>query len=472
MHVGSFKSFSRTTTHKPSVRRLLLAWLLGSFVVTWLMVIAFTYYLSTNKIERFFDEDMLDFGQAALNILSVATRDERLGRSADVTQQTIEASREAIKGLPLLHRGGVLAYTLWQNGEAVLSSANMPEGFTHAPDGFSSLKTANAQWRVLNMQQGEMNVWVGENISYRRHTINTLLIYALFPLLPAFPLLALMIWFSVSRGLSPLQAMQEEVHKRSDRNLEPIALARVPVEVHGLVGELNLLLERLRNALEAERRLTGDAAHEIRTPLAALRTHVQVVLRSTDPQFQAHGLQQINRSVTRITTLMEQILLLARLDSDALIEEFYPVDLSTVAEAVEVDLAVQAFDKRISLSLDQTPVRIIGIEVWLKILLRNLVSNAIRYTPAGGHVSVRVEHHDPYAVVSVMDDGPGITAEEEKVIFKRFYRGTAASGDGQGSGLGLPIVKRIIEVHKGTIVLSQGLRGRGLGVTVTLPKRI
>ncbi|MCU1719014.1 sensor histidine kinase [Pseudomonas sp. 5P_3.1_Bac2] len=447
-------------------------WLLGSFIVTWLMVIAFTYYLSTSKIERLFDEDMLDFGQAALNILAVTTSDERLGLDAGAMQQGIEASREAIKGLPLLHRGGVLAYALWYKGEPVLSSPNLPKNFTTAQDGFSSLKTTNADWRVLNMHQGDVQVWVGANISYRRQTMNLLLINLLFPLLPAFPLLALMIWFSVSRGLSPLQAVQAEVHKRSDRNLEPIALTRVPVEIHGLVGELNLLLERLRNTLEAERRLTGDAAHEIRTPLAALRTHVQVVLRSTDPQFQAHGLQQINRSVTRITTLMEQILLLARLDSDALIEEFYPVDLSAVAESVESDLLVQAFEKRITLSLEQTPVRIIGIELWLKILLRNLIANAIRYTPAGGHVSVRIEQHEQHALISVMDDGPGITAQEQKVIFKRFYRGTAASGDGQGSGLGLPIVKRIIEVHKGTILLSQGLQGRGLGVTVSLPKRI
>lgn len=457
---------------RPSVRRLLLMWLLGSFIVTWLMAVVLTYYLSLMKVEKFFDEDMLDFGDAALNILNIAVASQDLGGPGATMTQSIENSREAIKGLPLVHRDGVLAYTVWFRGEPVLSSAKTPSGFTAAENGFSTIESADANWRVLKLAEGDVQVWVGENISYRRRAINSLVSYSLFPLLPAFVLLATMIWFSVSRGLSPLQALQAEVHKRSGRNLEPIALTKVPLEVHGLVSELNFLLERLRSALEAERRLTGDAAHEIRTPLAALRTHVQVMLRSTDAQFQAHGMQQVNRSVTRITTLMEQILLLARLDSDALIEECYPIDLSSVAEAVVSELSLPAFDKGISLSLEQAPATIIGIELWLKILLRNLIGNAIRYTPQGGHIRVRIEDHPQHAVISVQDDGPGITAQEEGVIFKRFYRGSAASSDGQGSGLGLPIVKRIVEVHRGTIMLAQGLHERGLGVSVSLPKRL
>ena len=270
------------------------------------------------------------------------------------------------------------------------------------------------------------------------------------------------------QGLAPLRGLIEQVHQRSARSLHPLALSRAPVEVHSLVNELNLLLERLNLAMEAERRLTSDAAHEIRTPLASLRTHAQVALRSSDPAAHAHGLQQVSRSVERISALMEQILLLARLDAEELHEIFAPVDLRLLAEDTIADLAPQAIDKRIELTLDSQDATLRGVAAWLGLMLTNLVGNALRYTPEGGRVAVSLENNGDRLTLWVRDDGPGVAPAEQAAIFTRFYRSPSVASS-NGSGLGLPIVKRIVEIHRGRISLHEGLDGAGLGVCVELP---
>ena len=145
------------------------------------------------------------------------------------------------------------------------------------------MEAQGTHWRVLQLNIDGFQIWISETLIYRQHTMNLLLFYSLFPLLLALPLLGGLVWFGVARGLAPLREVQAEVQQRSARHLQPIAVEAVPLEIRGLIDELNLLLERLRTALEAERRLTSDAAHEIRTPLASLRTHAQVALRSEDP---------------------------------------------------------------------------------------------------------------------------------------------------------------------------------------------
>ncbi|KTT04013.1 ATPase, partial [Pseudomonas oryzihabitans] len=337
------------------------------------------------------------------------------------------------------------------------------------PPGFSSLVANGQRWRVLRLISGEGKIWIYENLADRRGATNLLLLGSLFPLGLALPVLAALIWFGVTRGLAPLRQLASQVKQRSAQRLEPLPLTRVPQEAAVLVAEINALLQRLDGALEAERRLTSDAAHEIRTPLASLLTHTQVALRSSDPQAHARGLVQVRRSAERISQLMEQILLLARLDSGALQEQFVTVHLGGLAADTLSELAPLAIDKNIDLVLEDQDVQLSGIPTWLGVLLTNLVGNAIRYTPSGGQVLVRVAAGAPGRVrMDICDSGPGVSAEERERIFTRFYRSESA-GQNTGSGLGLPIVKRIVEIHGGSLYLGEGLQGRGLGVHIELP---
>ncbi|QRY79619.1 sensor histidine kinase N-terminal domain-containing protein [Pseudomonas sp. PDNC002] len=454
-----------------SISRRLLLTLIGGVSLLWLVAGLFTYHLTRQQVNHLYDQDMIDFGQAALSLVDIA---DSIDPEPTAPDDILSRSRKAIEGLPLIHREATLGYSIWYMGKPLLTTPSSPAGLDQQPLGFSDLQQDDHSYRVLQIAStgpDQVRIWVYEDLHYRSKTLRLLLFSALFPLLLALPLFAVLVWFGVRQGLAPLRSLIVQVHQRTAHSLHPLALNRAPVEVHSLVSELNLLLERLNSAMEAERRLTSDAAHEIRTPLASLRTHAQVALRSSDPAAHAHGLAQVSRSVERISALMEQILLLARLDAEELHEIFRPVDLGLLAEDTIADLAPQAIDKHIELTLDSQGASLHGVEAWLGLLLTNLVGNALRYTPEGGRVAVSLESSAEKLLLWVRDNGPGVAPAEHAAIFTRFYRSPSVASS-NGSGLGLPIVKRIVEIHRGRISLHEGLDGAGLGVCVELPTNV
>lgn len=455
-----------------SISRRLLLLLIGGISLSWLIAGLLTYHLTRQQVNHLYDQDMIDFGQAALSLVDIA---DSVDAQPTPPNDILARSRKAIEGLPLIRREATLGYSIWYQGQRLLTTHKQPSEIEAQPLGFSNLEQDGVNWRVLQIASSgpdSIRIWVFEDLHYRSKTLRLLLFSALFPLLLALPLFLVLVWLGVRQGLAPLRSLIEQVHLRSARSLHPLSLSRAPVEVHSLVNELNLLLERLQTAMEAERRLTSDAAHEIRTPLASLRTHAQVALRSSDPAAHAHGLQQVSRSVERISALMEQILLLARLDGEDLHETFSRVDLGLLAEDTIADLAPQAIDKRIDITLDNYPgAELMGVPIWLGVMLTNLVGNALRYTPEGGRVAVSLERRDDNVLLWVRDNGPGVAPAEHAAIFTRFYRSPSVSSSA-GSGLGLPIVKRIVEIHHGRISLHQGLDGGGLGVCVELPATV
>lgn len=452
-----------------SLSRRLLLLLIGGISLCWLVAGLFTYHLTREQVNRLYDQDMIDFGQAAASLVDVA---DAIDPQSTDAPEILARSRKAIEGLPLIRREATLGYAIWYRGQPLLATPGPPHGIEAQPLGFSDLQRDSVNWRVLQIVSpgaDEVRIWVFEDLHFRSKTLRLLLFSALFPLLLALPLFLVLVWFGVRQGLAPLRSLIAQLHLRTAHSLHPLSLSRAPVEVHSLVNELNLLLERLQSALEAERRLTSDAAHEIRTPLASLRTHAQVALRSSDPAAHAHGLQQVSRSVERISALMEQILLLARLDGEELHETFRRVDLGLLAEETIAELAPQAIDRHIELTLDTHPdSTLMGVSVWLGLILTNLVGNALRYTSEGGRVAVSLERTDDQLVLWVRDNGPGVAQAEQAAIFTRFYRSPNVASS-TGSGLGLPIVKRIVEIHHGRISLHPGLDGAGLGVCVELP---
>jgi two-component system sensor histidine kinase QseC len=285
----------------------------------------------------------------------------------------------------------------------------------------------------------------------------------------AIPLVPLMIWVMVNTGLRPLRQLRREVVQRSADRLEPLDLLSIPLEVKPLATALNDLFGRLRHSIESERRFTADAAHELRTPLAALRTQAQVALRSIMEEDRQHALHQVQQGIERATHLIEQLLTLARIDPEEAGVRHDLILIHPLAAESLAFLAGQAELKKIKLLLEgETVLRVLGQSGHLSILLRNLVDNAIRYSPPHSTVVLHLSQNAEHEVqLEVTDNGPGIPAEEMQRVMERFYR-LPGSGQ-QGSGLGLSIVQRIAEHHRARLSLAAASPQGGLRVTVIFP---
>ena len=244
-------------------------------------------------------------------------------------------------------------------------------------------------------------------------------------------------------------------------------MAGVPEEVSPLVGALNDLFVRLEQAFNSERRFTADAAHELRTPLAALKIQAQVALRAGNETERQVALENVLRGVDRATRLLEQLLTLARVDPETAAASYAPVDLHDLAASAIKDVAQMAHAKHIELSLEAAPTCLVsGDAAQLALLLRNLLDNAIRYTPEAGRVSVAIQQ-GLGVELQIRDSGPGIPAAERERVLQRFYR---IPGSGmEGSGLGLSIVQRIVELHGARLALADNAPGPGLLVKVIWP---
>jgi two-component system sensor histidine kinase QseC len=279
----------------------------------------------------------------------------------------------------------------------------------------------------------------------------------LIPILLSIPLLALMIWYGVARAMLPLRNIAADVKNRRPDNLHPIPETVVPLEAKPLVDALNALFQRLQQAFETERRFTSDAAHELRTPLAALKTQAQVALRATADDERRRALTQVITGVDRATHLAQQLLTLARIDPTLWVGR-EQVDLPALASEVMAEIAPVALGRDIDLSLEAgSTASFQGDRAMLGIMLRNLVDNAIKYTPDGGKVEVRIEQDGPRIILCVDDSGPGIPPEERACVFERFYRQVGTSVP--GSGLGLSIVRRIADLHHAEVRLADAPLG-------------
>jgi two-component system OmpR family sensor kinase len=288
----------------------------------------------------------------------------------------------------------------------------------------------------------------------------------LLPVLIVLPFLGLFGWWIVGRGLAPLSAVADTLARRDPTSLEPIATGGLPTEVRPLVDSLNGLLTRLGQAFDSQRRFAADAAHELRSPLTALMLQVGLAERAKTPEERATAFARVEQGVQRASRLVKQLLTMARLDPDAAERPSRPVDLSLVAASTIEELRPLAEARAIRLGIDSEPAWLLGQEDALQILLANLVDNAIRHTPEGGRIDVRVRRNVG-VVLSVADTGPGIALDERTRVFDRFFRGRDAPAG--GSGLGLAIVQQIAQMHGGSIELTEPENGPGLLVRARFP---
>jgi two-component system, OmpR family, sensor kinase len=334
--------------------------------------------------------------------------------------------------------------------------------------GFATVKTSEGRWRVFGVQALTRVIEVAQPMSVREQRAAELAVQTLKPFALLLPVLALLIWFAVGHALEPLGRLTTLVKARRVNALDALPESGLPEEVQPLVQALNELLGRLSAALERERAFVADAAHELRTPLTALHLQMAVLSRASGESERTAAMGTLSAGVQRAIRLVEQLLALARQEPRVGVPHV-PVRLDDLAREVVGELVPLADAGSIDLGVAAAqPATVEGDADALRTLLRNLVDNAVRYTPAGGRVDVAVAAAAAGgALLTVTDDGPGIPAEERARVFDRFYR--RAGTEPHGSGLGLAIVSTIASVHAATVQLSDGPGGKGLRVSVSFP---
>lgn len=438
-----------------SIRQRLLAGLLLTTLLAWAATILFSYRDTRHELYELLDAHLAQ--SASLLLTQVSHDDDEID-----TEHT-----------PLLHRyNRKVAFQIWDEGKELrLHSVSAPnELMSQVKEGFSNSTIGGVKWRVFSTWNDKHRylIQVGERQEVRDELSQIIAINLLQPLLITLPVLGLLIWFGVSRGLRPLTSLSSQVASRDPDNLSPLESSDAPLEVSPLLDGLNQLFARLRSSLDNERRFTADAAHELRTPLAAIKTQAQVARGALKDEDRKRALDNVISGCDRAARLMEQLLTLARLEPSR-IKHHDQHDLHELALAVVAELAPIAIEKGIDIHLTEEAGYQISCEPGLiRILMGNLIDNAIRYSPQGSMINVATEKTPDGVAFKVRDQGPGIPEGERELVWERFYR---VLGTGEtGSGLGLSIVRRIAELHNAAVSFQEAESGKGLEVSVKFPQ--
>ena len=411
------------------------------------------------EVDELFDAQMAQSAQAILDA-SRHNIDERLERGDRDSHDD---------SLLLRHQyEQKLLFQVWStDGNVLQRSRHAPEKMMADPvQGYQTVNFDHQTWRVLTRldSSGKFLVQVAEPLDKREWLARHIAFKILLPTLLVLPLLVLLIWWFVGKGLRPLGDIGRQVQARAATRLDALQMDDVPDEVVPLVAALNDLFERLQRAFEGELRFTADAAHELRTPLAALKVQAQVALRATCDAERNAALENVLQGVDRATHLITQLLTLARVDPDSAATGHVRLNLYSLAAVVVEQYRAMAASKDIHLTLAGSDAEVLGDASQLEVLIRNVLDNALRYTPQGGAVDVSVNQSEE-VILEVSDNGSGIPVAQRERVLERFYR---IPGNGQtGSGLGLSIVKRVAERHRARISLDSSARG-GLLVRVIL----
>ncbi len=445
-----------------SLRARLAGGVLGAVSVVWIGVSVAGYLRSRHEMEELLDAHLAQ--SAALLVAQISESGD------DDDEEELELELEHA---PELHRyARNVAFQVWERGRKLrVHSRNAPRAkLSETEQGFSDARSDGVRWRVFSTWALDRRVLVqmAERADARDALSAQIARHLLAPLLVALPLLGIGLLLVIGRALAPLRALADAVAARDPQHLEPVAAERVPSEVAALVERLNELFARIGASLERERAFTADAAHELRTPLAAIRAQAQVARASRTDAERAHALDQVIAGCDRAARLSEQLLTLARLEAGEWRERLVPCDLGEVAREVLAEVAPAAHARGVAMELHaESQVAVRGDTALLHVLLRNLVDNALRYGAGGSAVRVEIGCAAAHPVLRVVDRGPGIPAAERARVLDRFYRGLG-SGE-SGAGLGLAIAARIAALHGAALELEDAPDGRGLAVIVRWP---
>jgi two-component system sensor histidine kinase QseC len=454
----------------PSLHRRLLASLAVVVAVTCGAAILTLYFYSRHDFDSLFDTQLSQTARLTLAVVVSEAgshpRNSRLHPRVMRIAHALHRQYHRTLAVQVIAAGGRMAIR-------TPAAPNRP--FTRVRRGFSDVTLGRIHWRVYSLSTPG-NVWTVQvaDEKQQRKTVATALGVRLWWFLPLYliPLIAL-IWFSIHRSLKPLDEISRLIAHRNPNDLAPIDKHKAPKEIGPIIDALNGLFAKLDAAMQRERDFVAHAAHELRTPLAALKAQAETALASVDSAARTHALRQIIVGVDRAGHLIGQLLALARLDSAAFRVKLRSLDLHALCQDVLADIAPAALDKNIDLGLEEKSAgstRVSGHRDMLALLIRNLVDNAVKYTLSGGAITATVQSTTDEVMLEVRDTGPGVAPEERERIFQRFWRGTGS--ETAGSGLGLSIVRRIAEVHHATVEFTDPLppRQQGARVIVRFPQ--
>jgi two-component system OmpR family sensor kinase len=431
----------KKVTH--SLRGRLLWYLLAAITIAALAQASIAYRTALHDADQIFDYHMQQMALSLRSNAPLATTESRADVESDAGNDDLVVQVWSPDGVQVFHS---------------VSRARLPQ---RAVLGFSNVSANGTTYRIFSIQTNNQTVQVAQDLAVRRSMAGNLALRTLGPIAVMMPILMLVVWWVVSGSLEPVARVRSQV--------SPVSEAGLPDEVQPLVQELNLLFGRVKTAFETQQTFVADAAHELRTPLAALKLQVQSLDRADNEGARKVAIGRLTAGIDRATRLVEQLLVLARQEvSAAGGTAKREVDLAELARRAVAELAGVAQARGVDLGVHEAEAASVdGQPDSLHILLRNLVDNAVKYAPSGGTVDISVKRAPGAIRLSVEDSGPGIPPEERERVFDRFYR--IAGSDAAGSGLGLAIIKSIAERHGATLTLDKSERLGGLMATVTFP---
>ena len=435
----------------PSLRARLTGALLLAVLAFAALQAAVTYRTARAETEALFDAQMQRIALSLSGSLGAGAL------SDDAPAAETPAAREMI--IQIWRADGVMLY-------------RSPQGRLLPPQtviGFSDTVAGGEPYRIYALRTATQVVQVAQQTEARGRMAGQLALRAVLPVALLAPVLMLIVWWVVGRAIGPIERVRRQVAARRPDDLAPLPTAGLPAEVRPLVGEMNGLFTRLSAAWDALTHFTADAAHELRSPLAALRLQAQSLQRAPDDATRAIATERLLAGIDRATRLVEQLLALARQEGAGEGAERVSLDLTALARNALADAEPEAARRAIALTLDAPTAHVVlrADEAALAVLLRNLLGNALRHTPPGGQVRVGVREEASVIDLTVEDSGPGIAPDERARVLDRFYR--VPGTPGHGSGLGLAIVRAIAERHGAALTLDASPTLGGLRVMLRWP---
>lgn len=466
-----------------SIHRFLVFSLLTILTVVIIILALLNYWQITRQNQRMFETQLINSAQVLEALISLKEKQNKSGELSDLLNQSSQLTIAELS--KARYNAAANIYIKYQNKlvfqvfntktkQIILKSTSAPKWpLSTNLHGFAKVTSSDGQiWNTFTITNNKQHTRIViAMLDQLANNLNfALFFHDLTILLIVYILIAISILWTIQFSLQPLKDITSEIQTRDADSLHSISMRMVPLEIRPLIKALNRLFSRLNETLKREKSFTADAAHELRTPLAALKTQVEVAIRETDDEQREKILKNIIRGGNRCAHVVEQLLTLSRLSPEASVNYNDDVDLNDVASELVAELAPLAIEKNIEIELHAPERSLVlkGNAISIGIMLRNLIANAIIYTPTEGRVDVILSDLKYHVALQVIDSGPGIPDDLRERIFDRFYR--QLGNKCQGSGLGLSIVKQIVELHQATIDARRPKTGIGLEMRVLFPK--